>query len=491
MRVVVALVLAGSLCSGLGGQEAVAQRKPNVLLVVVDDLGYGELGRRGNPEIPTPHIDSLARNGVRFTNGYVSAPVCSPSRAGFLTGRYQTRFGHEHNAIGRQNLEEGIGLPESEKTIAELLRAEGYATGLIGKWHLGATRPYHPLNRGFGEFYGFLHEGHFYAPPPYAGLVSWFRVSSLPGGATGRMRKGNYIFSTHMGHTEPPYDEQNPICRGWEEVEETEYLTDALAREAAAFIDRHGAEPFFLYLAYNAPHSPLQARLEYVEKFSSIPDLQRRIFAAMVANLDDSFGRVLDALRRHGLEEETLIIFFSDNGGPTRELTSSNAPLRGGKGQVYEGGIRVPFLLQWKGAIAGGRVFDEPVISLDVVPTALAAAGARPPESLDGVNLLPYLQGRKQGAPHASLFWRYGNRVALRAGGWKLVRNPAARGDARYELYNLDKDPGERQDQSRRRPGTVERLRREIERYNAEMVEPLWRSRGSGAKENWPLELIE
>ncbi|MCP5117541.1 MAG: sulfatase-like hydrolase/transferase [bacterium] len=484
-------ILFAAMALLLPATPSLAAAKPNILLVVVDDLGYGELGCQGNPQIPTPHIDSLARNGVRFTDGYVSAPVCCPSRAGYLTGRYQTRFGHEHNAIGLQNLDPGIGLPTPEKTLADLLRAAGYRTGLVGKWHLGATKPRHPLSRGFEEFYGFLHEGHFYVPPPYPGVVSWFRVKSLSDGAGPRLRKGNYVFSTHMGNTEPPYDLENPIRRGWDTIEEPGYLTDALAREAVSFIDRHADEPFFLYLAYNVPHSPLQATFESMKRHQSIPDIHRQIFAGMISILDDSFGRVLEALRRNGIEENTLIVFFSDNGGPTRELTSSNAPLRAGKGNVYEGGIRIPFLMQWKGTVPGGEVYRQPVISLDTVPTALTAAGAEVPENLDGVDLVPFVTGKRKGAPHESLFWRYGRRMALRAGDWKLVRNPVGRNaDASFELYNLKADISEENDLAGESPEILRRLQREFNTINAEMVDPLWRSRGSGAKENWPLDLI-
>jgi arylsulfatase B len=297
-----------------------------------------------------------------------------------------------------------------------------------------------------------------------------------------------------MGNTEPAYDRENPILRGLNPVDESEYLTDALAREAVAFIDRHASKPFFLYLAYNVPHSPLQAMLEDMEKLGRIPDIHRRIFAAMVANLDNSFGRVLDALRRHKLDQNTLIIFFSDNGGPTRELTSSNAPLREGKGHVYEGGLRIPFLLQWSGRVPAGKLYDHPVISLDVVPTALAAAGAaaRLPGNLDGVNLLPYLDGTSDGPPHETLFWRYGGRAALRSGSWKLVREPPrGRQTAPFELYNLSADIGEKTNLAASRPDLVKRLEAQWRRYDNQMVEPLWRSRGSGARKNWPLDLIE
>ncbi len=468
--------------------------KPNVLLIVVDDLGYGELGCQGNTEIPTPNIDSLASNGVRFTNGYVSAPVCCPSRAGYLTGRYQTRFGHEHNAIGLQNLQPGIGLPASEKTMGDLMKAAGYATGLVGKWHLGATEPYHPMNRGFDEFYGFLHEGHFYREPPYEGLLTWFRVKSLPGGQTGpRMRDGNYIFSTHMGNTEPMYDRENPLLRGFDELgPEGDFLTDALAREAISFVDRHAREPWFLYLALNVPHSPLQTKLEDAERMKQIEDIHRRIFAGMIVNLDDSIGRLLRRLDSHELTEDTLIIFFSDNGGPTKELTSSNAPLREGKGHLYEGGIRIPYLLQWKGTSPAGEVYDHPVTSLDALPTALAAAGATLPKDLDGVDLLPYVTGENTGVPHETLFWRYGQRIAVRQGKWKIISNPGwGKREAPFELYDLSVDIGEKKDVATERAEVFSKLKTKLDRINGEMAPALWRSKGSGAEENWPLDLLK
>ena len=245
--------------------------------------------------------------------------------------------------------------------MGDLLKASGYHTGLVGKWHLGASKPYHPLERGFDEFYGFLHEGHFYVPPPYPGVVSWFRVKSAPEGDGPRLRKGNYIFSTHMGNTEPPYDLKNPILRGWNPIDEPAYLTDALAREAVEF-HRPARKGAFLPLSrLQRAAQPAASHVRVDEALSNrYPDVHRQIFAGMIGILDDSFGRVLGALRKHGIEDNTLIVFFSDNGGPTRELTSSNAPLRAGKGHVYEGGIRIPFLMQWKGTLPEGRVYKQP-----------------------------------------------------------------------------------------------------------------------------------
>lgn len=474
-----------------------AERPPNILILLADDLGYSELGCQGSRDIPTPNIDSLARHGIRFTNGYVSAPVCCPSRAGIMTGRYQTRFGHELNAIGAENLKPGIGLPLTETTLARRMKAAGYATGMFGKWHLGGSAPFHPQQRGFDEFFGFLHEGHFYVPPPYTGVTSFLRTNALPEGLGPRWTDGRIIWTAHMGHSEPPYDESNPLLRGTTPVAEKEYLTDALTREAVAFIERHRSEPFFLYLPYNAVHSPMQAPPKYLNRFPNIPDLQRRVFGGMLSALDDSVGAVLHKLRTLKLEENTLVFFLSDNGGPTVELTSSNAPLRGGKGQLWEGGIRIPFLMQWKGHLPAGRVYDQPVISLDIFPTALAAAGAfgvtpsggskGPAEAgtpnLDGVNLLPHLTGKAQGAPHETLFWRYGGSLALREGNWKLVRQPErGTGSPKFQLFDLANDIAETTDLALQHPEVAKRLHAALDQLNGQMVEPLWGRRAPASK---------
>jgi len=450
--------------------------RPNILLIFVDDLGYGELGCQGNPEIPTPSIDSIAQAGVRFTSGYVTASYCSPSRAGLLTGRYPTRFGYEFNPIGADNEDPGAGLPTSEVTLARHLHNAGYTTALIGKWHLGGTARYNPLRRGFDEFFGFLHEGHFYVPPPYRGATTMLRRRALPDGGQGRWEGAGLIYTTHMGHDEPAYDADNPILRAGQPVEEPAYLTDALTREAVDFIDRHRDKPFFLYVAYNAVHSPLQAMNAYMERFAHIEDVHRRIFAAMLGNLDDGVGAVLNKLRDEGLEQNTLVFFISDNGGPTRELTSSNLPLRGGKGDVYEGGIRIPFLAQWKGKLPAGKVYDHPVISLDVYATAAAVARAPIPDSrpIDGVNLLPYLMGEKAGRPHDVLFWRMYGRAALRSGDWKLLRNPKGRSGSAWQLYNLADDISESNNLAQSQPERLQELRQAWDRLNGEMIDPVW-----------------
>jgi arylsulfatase A-like enzyme len=417
------------------GQVAGAQ-KPNILLILADDLGYGGLSIQGCPDIPTPNIDSIGKNGARFTNGYVSCPLCAPTRAGLMTGRYQQRFGFEHNPGPAQQAAKNFGLPKSETTLAERLKPLGYVTGMFGKWHLGYAADLQPTRRGFDEFYGFLGGAHPYLP------------------ASRQLREGS-------------------ILRGTESVAEKEYLTDAIAREAVSFIERHKAESFFLYTPFNAVHAPMEAAQKYLDRFKDIKEDLRRTHAAMLAALDDAVGRILGKIREAGLEEKTLIIFLSDNGGPTRQTTSSNAPLRGFKGQALEGGIRIPYMMQWKGHITPGTTDDRPVISLDVHPTAVAAAGAAvdPKWKLDGVNLLPYLTRKKKDRPRETLFWRMGMRQrAVRHGDLKLVWS----GSEQPELYDLAKDIGEQRNLAAERPEDLKRLQAIWEAWDKEMMPPQW-----------------
>ncbi len=455
-----------------------ADQQPNIIVLFADDLGYGELSCQGNSEIPTPHIDSIASNGVRFTDGYVAGPNCSPSRAGLLTGRIPTRFGYEFNPIGAVNEQSGIGLPVAEVTIAETLQNAGYTTGLIGKWHQGGTADYHPFRHGFDEFFGFLHEGHYFVPPPYKGVTTMLRRKSLPHGHTSRwVGKKGLIYTDHMGGNEPDYDADNPITRGGQPVVESEYLTDALTREAVDFIDRHDDKPFFLYLAYNAVHSPLQGADAYMKKFAHIEDIHRRIFAAMLSNMDDSVGAVMAQLRKSGLEENTIVFFLSDNGGPTRELTSSNLPLRGSKGQMYEGALRVPFMMQWKGTIPAGQTYEKPVSSFDIYATAAAnSEGVIVPELVEGVDLVPFVTGKKKSVPHETLFWRQGGKSGLRHGDWKIVRMGGRKspGKSPWELYDLSKDLSEETNLAQSDPERLTELVERWEKMNGEMAEPLF-----------------
>lgn len=426
-----------------------APRKPNIVVILADDLGFADLGFQGCRDIPTPNLDRLAASGVRCTNGYVSGPYCSPTRAGLLTGRYQQRFGHEFNPAGEGRGNAKLGLPLSQQTIADRLRAGGYVTGLVGKWHLGGAPEFQPPRRGFDEFFGFL-----------GGARGYF----LPEGA--------------------------PIYRGTAVVDEREYLTDALAREAGAFVDRHKAEPFFLYLAFNAVHTPMHATDERLKRFASIADPRRRTYAAMLVAMDEAVGRVLDELHAAKLTDDTLVFFMSDNGGPTMVGTtqngSINSPLRGSKRTTLEGGVHVPFVVSWPGHLPAGKVYDKPVIQLDVLPTALAAAGitaAIPAEqALDGVDLVPFLSGANDAAPHEVLYWRMGEQMAIRRGDWKLVRydrvadgaagrNP---GVTEARLYNLADDLGESRDLAAEKPEIASELEGLWQTWSSQLAEPLW-----------------
>jgi arylsulfatase A-like enzyme len=445
------LALLALLCCVPSSEPGRAARKPNILLIVADDMGYADVGFHGCADIPTPNLDALARGGVRFTNGYVSGPYCSPTRAGLLTGRYQQRFGHEFNPTLQESRAVGAGLPVTETTMADRFKAAGYRTAMFGKWHLGWQDEQHPMSRGFEEFYGFLDGEHSY-------LESRERPDS-------------------------------PVLDGRTPVAEMKYLTEELADRAEDFIRRQRAQPFFLYLPFNAVHTPMQASEKYLKRFEQIPDPQRRTYAAMLSAMDDAVGRVMAALRAAKLEEDTLIFFLSDNGGPTMPTTtvngSSNRPLRGSKRQTYEGGIRVPFVIHWKGRIPAGKTFEQPVIQLDVLPTALAAAviGVRPPGTFDGVDLLPYLTGKRKGAPHEALYWRMGNMMAIRRGPWKLVKTREGRLDtdvaalgelSEAALYNLAEDIGEQRDLAAEHPDKVKELTAAWQAWNSQLALPLW-----------------
>jgi len=418
--------------------KAADAKRPNILIIVADDQGYNDLGVQGSKDIPTPNIDTIAANGIRFTNGYVSGPYCSPTRAGLMTGRYQTRFGHEFNPGGAATTPADVGLPPTETTLADRLQAGGYSTGMVGKWHLGYDPKFHPLKRGFQEYFGFLGGMHDY--------IDW------------------------------EAEDHNRILRGTQPVVEQTYLTDAFGREAAAYIDRHKKQdkPFFLYWTFNAVHVPLEATPTYMSRFESIKDTRRRTLAAMTSAMDDAVGLILAKLRETGLEEDTLIFYISDNGGPEANA-SNNFPLRGHKAQTLEGGVRVPWMVQWKGHLPAGKTDDRPVIQLDIHATALAAAGVTPPadaKKLDGVNLLPYFTGGNSGRPHEALYWRFGRQMAIRLGDWKLVRSSDDL--SRQELFDLSKDVGEAHDLSTQRPEKVKELQAAWDKWDAENVPAKW-----------------
>lgn len=457
---------------------AAAPVRPNVLVLVADDLGYGDLGCYGGQDVPTPNLDALARTGVRFTNGYVTAALCAPSRAGLLTGRYQTRFGFEENPVGAENNDPAIGVPLSERTLANRLHDAGYATALIGKWHLGGTSAFHPQRRGFDEFFGFLGEGHYSVPTPWQGVTTWLRRKMLPDGTTGQWVSpdGRAIWDTRAGYDEPAYDADNPLLRSSQPVSEPEYLTDAFTREAESFISRHKSQPFYLEVAYSAVHSPMQGADAWMKKLAHIPDLHRRVFGAMLAQLDDSVGRILAHLQTEGLAENTLVVFISDNGGPTLETASNNAPLRGMKGRLLEGGIRVPFIVSWPGRISAGQTEARMASSLDIVPTALAAAEISQPDNLDGVNLVPALRAPATTPIHERLYWRMGAHAAMREGDWKIYRG---RDDKDWQLYYLANDIGESLNLATLEPDRLTALVAKWKKLSTEMVDPIWRRPGS------------
>jgi len=425
--------------SSLGALAApvLAQSKPNLILIIADDLGYAGISAQGC-DIPTPHIDSIARSGVRFTNGYVSCPVCSPTRAGIITGRYQQRFGHEFNPGPAGEADTVFGLSTDEAALPERLKKLGYATGMVGKWHLGYRRDSLPLQRGFDEFFGF------------------------PGGAH------SYVADDRQG---------NPVMRGNDPVKESGYLTDAFAREAVAFIKKNKDRPYYLYLPFNAVHAPMEALNNYKARFPKITDELRLIHAGMLSAMDDAVGAVLKTVRDAGQESNTLIVFISDNGGPTQQTTSSNKPLRGVKGQVYDGGIRVPYMMQWNGKIRAGAVYDQPVIALDIHPTFVTAAGGSLPPNLDGVDLMPYVTGKNRDAPHSALYWRFGQQWAIRMGDWKLLGQG---GDP--ELYNLRNDIGESRNLASSEPGKLKELQSAWQSWSAQMQPPKWSRAGDGKK---------
>jgi arylsulfatase A-like enzyme len=436
------------LC-GLSATAQAAQR-PNVLVIFADDLGYGDIGVHGGKDVPTPHIDALAASGIRCTSGYVSSPYCSPSRAGFLTGRYQTHFGHEFNPhVGDETK---LGLPLDQRTIADYFHAAGYATGLVGKWHQGFSPAHHPQSRGFDDYFGFLVGGH------------------------------NFLLHKDAEPKFGSAHSHDMIYRGRDVQKLDGYTTDLFTDEALAFIDRHQQAPWFLYLAYNAVHTPLEVLQKYGDRVpAEITDPDRRGYLSLLIGLDDSIGRLTASLKKSGRDQDTLIFFVSDNGGSGRKPflaynTAVNTPLRGNKGQTLEGGIRVPFFVSWPGRLTAGTTYDQPVITLDFLPTACAAAGISPAASVGGVNLLPQLRGEVAAAPHASLYWRFGPQKAIRQGSWKLVdwRDFDQKTNSGWQLYDLSKDIGEEHNVAAANPQLVAQLSQAWNQWDAKNIAPLW-----------------
>lgn len=466
-RTVRAFLLGALLATGVLAERP----RPNVLILLTDDQGWGDLGVQGTQDVATPNLDALARAGVRFTDGYVAAPVCSPSRAGLMTGRAPTRFGFEFNHA-KADLAP-FGLPATEKTAGELFRAAGYATGHIGKWHLGCIRnPAHRAEkRGFEEALWFVGQNKL-AP------IFFFRH-----GGDISEKKSTDPAGQRMAEDLFPGDstKQSEL-----RLANAGYVDTAMAQEASGFIQRHSDHPWFLFVAFLTPHDPLAFPPGSEKKFPGLkPDRQK--CAAMLSELDRCVGTLMESLQKTRQLERTLIFFLSDNGAVPANA-SSNGPLHAMKGTLFEGGIRVPFLMQWPGGgFPAGRSVTVPVSSLDILPTALAAAGLSPKggPTFDGVNLLPYLRGETNQPPHDFLCWRYGRQLAVRQGNWKLVRaeesdpnipgsDPEKEPTPALGLYDLAQDPGETRNLAETRKEKVETLQSIWNRWNRNNRPAAW-----------------
>ncbi len=464
---------------------APSERPPNVVVILVDDMGWNDLSWNGggvaDGSVPTPNINSLARDGVEFTMGYAGNATCAPSRAAILTGRYPQRFGFESTpappalgnfaatmrnanlapgeppAVFRADLIDQVpamndqGVPPSEITLAELLHENGYRTAMLGKWHLGGTERMRPMEQGFDEFLGFLSGAQLFGDPDDPEIISsrqlfdpidLFLWKLLPFAVT---KDGGPRF------------------------EPDEYMTDYLSSEAVKVIEANRNRPFFLYLAYNAPHTPLQATKADYDALSHIEDHATRVYAGMIRALDRGIGRVLDALERNGLEENTLVIFSSDNGGANYiGLPDVNKPFRGWKMTLFEGGLHSPFFVKWPAVLPAGKKLDTPIAHIDVFTTVAAAAGAEIPadRKIDGVNLLPFATGEKSGDAHEALFWRSGDYSLILAGGWKL--QVSGREDKRW-LFHLADDPTEQRNLIDTEPEQAAELERRLDAHNREL----------------------
>ncbi|MGC6467749.1 MAG: sulfatase-like hydrolase/transferase [Akkermansiaceae bacterium] len=427
---------------------ALAVAKPNIVVLYSDDAGYADFGFQPNcaPDMKTltPHLDRIAAEGARFTSAYMSASVCSPSRAGLMTGRYQQRFGYDNNLPpGTQD-----GLELKETFGAKRLQKLGYTTGLIGKWHLGYPAAYHPNKRGFDWFYGLLQGSRPYFPQD---KISDHRVVQENGKPT----------------------------------KEDGYVTDRFGDAACRFIKKQKDKPFFLFVSFTTPHGPLQPRPEDAKRTSHINDKKRAKYAGLVVNLDDNVGKILDCLKKQGLEENTIVLFTNDNGGQT-STGAINTPLQGKKGTLWEGGIRVPWTMRWPSRIPAGLVVNDPVISLDLLPTFIEAADEKvdPAWKLDGRSFLSRLDGKPKThtineAPR-SFFWRQGGSKgprAMREGKWKIVHNRKT--NSSPALFDLEKDLGELRDLSKEHAVTFKNMLQKLDHWESQLEEPRW---GPGKK---------
>ncbi|MGY3212702.1 sulfatase [Mucilaginibacter sp. HD30] len=475
---------------GFTSQAQSRTDRPNVVFILADDLGYNDLSSYGSKLIQTPHIDALAKEGAKFSQAYVSAPICAPSRAGLITGRYQQRFGFEffaataetwgvqdsaHAADSRKTLKpfgvtytDGIdykaygkikqGIPEKETTIAELLKARGYKTGIVGKWNLGETDDFIPEKHGFDYHYGFLSGGSRYGSVDDVDLIT----KDLP---------HLYWNASIIKYGKGPVT----LRKNSEAVKTTEYLTYRFANEAADFIEKNKDEPFFLYVPFNAPHDPFMATKADFASVTTVADSTKRVYQAMVKSLDNAVGIITQKLKDLNLDKNTIIIFTSDNGGASYTHAYDNEPLRAGKATHFEGGIRVPYFIKYPGVIPAGKVYDAPVSTLDILPTVAAAAGAELPKGVkyDGVNLLPFVAGNNKGNPHNTLYWKSGWAKAIRSGDYKLYINER---EGKTYLFNIKTDISEKTDLLKKNPAKVKQLQNELKLWENGLPPAAWPS---------------
>ncbi len=462
---------------------------PNIIIIMADDLGKYEVSAYGADHISTPYIDQLGTEGVRFTQGYVTAPTCAPSRAGIMTGRIQNRFGFETQIMEHYptNMIEYLsgkyiadtddmvlkakpdfpsewqvhkqGIPPTEIHLTEALKKYGYKTGITGKWHLGKSNKHLPMARGFDYQYGFYGAFSWYTPQKVMSKIINYEHQSFS--AQHQWKSGRYG--------------DGAIRENGKTVEEDQYLTFAIRDKAINFIEQHKEDPFFLYCTFSAPHIPFQAPVDYYCRYSHIEDDNKRVYYAMISALDDAVGAIHDRLKELGLEENTLIFFLSDNGGASYTKATNNGPLKGGKLTQFEGGINVPFLMKWKGKIPEGLVYEHPVLATDIFTTALLNAGGELPtdRAYDGVDLMPFLTKEKEGQPHDQLFWRCDHIWAVRDGAYKLILSTR---DGWAELYNIEKDQSESYNLKAEMPDLYQRLLELHQDWQLENLpdKPLW-----------------
>ena len=445
-----------------------AAAKPNVVVIIADDLGYADVSTYHQGRIPTPNIDRIGREGVVFTQGYASAPICSPSRAGLMTGRHQQRFGFEYNnGPAMRDINQRLGIDPRELTLADALRGAGYRTGAIGKWHLGSAPEFYPLNRGFDEFWGFLTGQTNFIRPDAPGVVN--AQSPSPVIQAGELVRPAMRVSPANAVVTGPARERVELGDG--------FLTEQITEQALAFIERHRARPFFLYVAHHAPHTPLQVTQKYFDRFAAIQDRTQRVYAGMVSALDDGVGAVLDRLDALGLADNTIVVFLSDNGCAAYIPNLCSAqPLSGGKLTYLEGGVRIPFLVRWPARLKPGATHAGVVSTLDIFPTLVAAAGARLPadRAYDGGDLIARLQAGAEQA-RGPLYWRTHPMHAMRDGDWKYLKDL----DGAEALYRLSEDPRETRNLAAGETARLADMRQRYGVWEADKIAPKWAARST------------